>query len=151
MDDTKDDTKKEFIKYAKKIKDEMDLLFEHFYKIKHSSLLTGTKVWRPPIDVFETENEVIILVEIGGMKQKDFNIALHGNTLTIHGDRPEKIETRKCYHHMELNYGRFERNINLPEDINREKIAANYKEGFLEIKIEKKPSKKGKAKEIKIE
>lgn len=96
MDDTKDDTKKEFIKDAKKIKDEMDLLFEHFYKIKHSSLLTGTKVWRPPIDVFETEDEVIILVEIAGMKQKDFNIALHGNTLTIHGDRPEKIETRNA-------------------------------------------------------
>ena len=146
-----DDSKKEFIKDAKKIKEEMDLLFDHFYKIKHSSLLTGTKVWRPPIDVFETENEVVILMEVAGMKQKDFNIALHGNTLTIHGDRPEKIETRKCYQHMELNYGRFERNINLPEDINREKIAANYKDGFLEIKIEKKPSKKIKAKEIKIE
>jgi HSP20 family protein len=145
-----DDIKKNILKDVKRIQEEMDLLFDHFYKIRHSPLLTSKRLWRPPTDVFETENEVVILVEVAGMKQKDFSITLQDNILTIKGDRKERSWSEKMtYRNMEINYGMFERNIYLPEDINPKEVSANYQDGYLVIKILKKKRKKGK--EIKIE
>jgi HSP20 family protein len=145
-----DDIKKNILKDVKRIQEEMDLLFDHFYKIRHSPLLTSKRLWRPPTDVFETENEVVILMELAGMKQKDFSIALQDNILTIKGDRKERSWPEKMtYRNMEINYGMFERNIYLPEDINPKEVSANYQDGYLVIKILKKKRKKGK--EIKIE
>jgi HSP20 family protein len=145
-----DDIKKNILKDVKRIQEEMDLLFDHFYKIRHSPLLTSKRLWRPPTDVFETENEVVILMELAGMKQKDFSITLQDNILTIKGDRKERSWPEKMtYRNMEINYGMFERNIYLPEDINPKEVSANYQDGYLVIKILKKKRKKGK--EIKIE
>ena len=145
-----DDIKKNILKDVKRIQEEMDLLFDHFYKIRHSPLLTSKRLWRPPTDAFETENEVVILVEIAGMKLKDFSITLKDNILTVKGDRKERSWSEKfTYRNMEINYGMFERNIYLPDDINPKEISANYQNGYLVIKILKKKRKKGK--EIKIE
>ncbi len=147
-----DDFKKDFFKDVKHIQEEMDLLFDHFYKMRHSPVLTSKRLWRPPTDVFETENQVIILLEIAGMKQKDFSITLSGDILTVKGEREEKTEPSiTSYRNKEINFGMFERNIYLPENIDPEQIAAAYKEGFLEITVKKRKGKKAKIKEIEIE
>ncbi|KPL03088.1 MAG: hypothetical protein AMJ90_04125 [candidate division Zixibacteria bacterium SM23_73_2] len=146
----KDEIKKDILKDVKRIQEEMDLLFDHFYKIRHSPVLTSKRLWRPPTDVFENPNEVVILVEVAGMEQKDFSITLSENILTLKGERKEKTQfSRTTYRNMEINYGMFERNIYLPDDIDPNGISANYKDGYLEIKVKKKKKKKGK--EIKIE
>ena len=114
--------------------------------------MTSKRLWRPPTDVFEKENEVIILLEIAGMKQKDFSITLSGDILTVKGERKEKAEPSITgYRNKEINCGMFERNIYLPENVDPDEIAAAYKEGFLEITIKKRKTKKTKAKEIEIE
>ena len=69
-----DDFKKDFLKDVKHIQEEMDLLFDHFYKMRHSPVLTSRRLWRPPTDVFETEKEMVVLLEMAGMRQKDFSI-----------------------------------------------------------------------------
>lgn len=144
------DFKKGILKDVQRIQEEMDLLFDHFYKIRHSPVLTAKRLWRPPTDVFETDSEVVILSEVAGMKRSDFSITLSNNILTIKGERKEKSHpSRTCYRNMEINYGMFERNIYLPEDVDPDGISANYRNGFLEIKVQKKKRKKGK--EIKIE
>ncbi|MDP3025312.1 MAG: Hsp20/alpha crystallin family protein [candidate division Zixibacteria bacterium] len=147
-----DDFKKDFIKDVRHIQEEMDLLFDHFYKMRHSPVLTSKRLWRPPTDVFEKENEVIILLEIAGMKQKDFSITLSDDILIVKGERKEKAEPSITgYRNKEINFGMFERNIYLPENIDPDEIVAAYKEGFLEITIKKRKGKKVKAKEIEIE
>jgi HSP20 family protein len=84
------------------------------------------------------------------MKRSDFSITLSENILTIKGERKEKAhQSRTYYRNMEINYGMFERNIYLPEDVDSKEISANYRNGYLEIRIQKKKIKKGK--EIKIE
>jgi HSP20 family protein len=144
------DFKKDILKDVKRIQEEMDLLFEHFYKIRHSPVLTAKRLWRPPTDVLETDTEVIIFSEVAGMKRDDFSITFSESILTIKGERKEKSrQPRTYYRNMEINHGMFERNIYLPEDIDPNKIQANYKNGYLEIKVQKKKRKKGK--EIKIE
>ena len=153
-----DDLKKDFLKDVRHIQEEMDILFDHFYKIRHSPVLTSRRLWRLPMDVFETENEVIILLEIAGMKQKDISIALSNEVLTVKGERMEKAEpSRIGYRNKEINFGPFERNIYLsfgsigPENLDPDNIMATYREGFLEITLKKKKGKKIKGKEIKIE
>jgi HSP20 family protein len=147
-----DDFKKDLLKDVRRIQEEMDLLFDHFHKIRHSPVLTATRLWRPPTDVFETETQVVVLMEIAGMKQKDLNVSLIDNVLVIKGDRQEKTLAHKTfYRNMEINYGMFERNIYLPEFIDPDSVKAEYKEGFLEIRLEKKEGKRSKAKEVRIE
>jgi HSP20 family protein len=144
------DFKKDILKDVKRIQEEMDLLFDHFYKIRHSPVLTAKRLWRPPTDVLETDSEVIILSEVAGMKRDDFSITFSESILTIKGERKEKSrQSRTYYRNMEINHGMFERNIYLPEDVDPNKIQANYKNGYLEIKVQKKKRTKGK--EIKIE
>lgn len=147
-----DDLKKDILKDVRRIQEEMDLLFDHFYKIRHSPVLTTKRLWRPPTDVFETEDQVVVLVEIAGMKQKDLNVILSNNVLLIRGDRQERALAHKIfYRNMEVNYGTFERNIYLPESIDPQNVKADYKDGFLEIRLGKKKGKRSKGKEIKIE
>jgi HSP20 family protein len=144
------DFKKDILKDVKRIQEEMDLLFDHIYKVRYSPVLTAKRLWRPPTDVFETESEVVILSEVAGMKRSDFSITLSENILTIKGERKERVhQSRTYYRNMEINYGMFERNIYLPEDVDSKEISANYRNGYLEIRIQKKKIKKGK--EIKIE
>jgi HSP20 family protein len=144
------DFKKDILKDVKRIQEEMDLLFDHFYRTRHSPVLTAKRLWRPPTDVFETESEVVILSEVAGMKRSDFSISLSNNILTLKGERKEEsCQSRTHYRNMEINYGMFERNIYLPEDVDPNGISANYRNGYLEIKVQKKKRKKGK--EIKIE
>jgi len=144
------DFKKDILKDVQRIQEEMDLLFDHFYKTRHSPVLTAKRLWRPPTDVFEADSEVVILSEVAGMKRSDFSISLSNNILTIKGERKEQSHhSRTRYRNMEINYGMFERNIYLPEDVDPNQISANYRNGYLEIKLQKKKKKKGK--EIKIE
>jgi HSP20 family protein len=147
-----DDLKKDILKDVRRIQEEMDLLFDHFYKIRHSPVLTAKRLWRPPTDVLETENQVVVLVEVAGMTQKDLNVTLSDNVLVIRGDRREKALAQKAfYRNMEINYGTFERNIYLPESVDPQNVRAEYRDGFLEIRLEKKEGKRSKAEEIKIE
>ena len=146
------DFKKDIFHDIKRIQEEMDVLFDHFYKVRHSPVLTARRLWRPPTDVIETANEVVVLVEVAGMRQKDLHISLSNNILVIRGERKEKeIKNISCYRSMEINYGMFERNIYLPDTVDSKNISANYKNGFLEVRIIKKKSDKAKGKQIKIE
>lgn len=147
-----DDIKKDILKDVRRIQEEMDLLFDHFYKIRHSPILTAKRLWRPPTDVFETENHVVVLMEIAGMRQKDLNVTLSDNVLVIRGDRQERTMSHKTfYRNMEINYGTFERNIYLPESTDSENVKAEYKNGFLEIKLDKKEGKRSEVRDVKIE
>jgi HSP20 family protein len=147
-----EEPKSSLIKDLKKIEEEMDVLFNHLYKIRQSTLMQGVNVWHPPIDCYETNSDVVIVMEIAGMTQKDFSIALNDNILTIHGDRNEKPEPKRlAFHHMEINYGRFERNLHLPEGLDKESIKAVYKDGLLEVRISKQESAGKGPQEVKIE
>ncbi len=142
----------DIFKDVRRIQEEMDLLFAHFYKLKHSPVLTSRRIWRPPTDVFETEDKIIIIMEIAGMKPEDFSLTLANNVLNIRGERKVKTTTgRTMYQNMEINQGPFERNIRLQEPVDSDNIQATYRAGFLEIKIPKCKERTTQAEEIKIE
>jgi HSP20 family protein len=143
---------KDIFRDVRRIQEEMDLLFDHFYKLRHSPVLTGRRIWRPPTDVFETDDQIIIRMEIAGMKQRDLNVTLSRDLLIVRGERPTKTSaSRAVYQNMEINHGPFERNIRMREPVDADSIQAIYRDGFLEIKISKRKGKISEAKEIKIE
>ena len=90
----------------------------------------------PSTDVYETEESFIVRVEIAGMREEDFEVAVENNVLMIAGIRPDFNE-RRAYHQMEIWFGKFEIAINIPVPVDVEKSLAEYKDGFLMISLAK--------------
>lgn len=93
-------------------------------------------VWSPPTDEYETEEAYIVLVEIAGMRDDDFEVSLENNTLLISGSRPDFLE-RRAYQQMEIRFGKFATAVNLPGPVNIEQAHAEYQNGFLTIVLPK--------------
>ena len=98
-------------------------------------------VWRPPTDVFETGDEVVVRVEIAGMEETGFTVVLDGRDLFVRGVRPDTSE-RRAYHQMEIRFGEFGSDVELPVDVVSEEIQAVYLNGFLNIRLPKAQPKK---------
>ena len=93
----------------------------------------------PPTDVYETEGEYIVLVEIPGMERSEIKVSFNDNVLKITGERrnPRREEGVR-YHQLEITYGRFAREICFPTPIAKEKIRARYQRGILKVVLPKR-------------
>ena len=93
-------------------------------------------MWRPPTDVYETENSIVVRVEIAGMDEADFTIILDERYLMIRGVRAEQAE-RRAFHQMEIRFGEFGTEIELPYPVAVNKVEAFYGMGFLRVVLPK--------------
>jgi HSP20 family protein len=91
-----------------------------------------SNVWMPPTDVYETEENLVIKVEVAGMLEDDFEIGVEDQFVTIKGARPD-LNERRAYHQMEIRSGKFEIAVGLPALVEIERATAEYKDGFLMI------------------
>lgn len=91
-------------------------------------------IWSPPTDVYETEKTYIVRVEIAGMREEDFEVAIENHTLHISGVRPDS-SGRRAYHQMEIRFGKFATSIRLPNPVNVDHSHAEYKDGFLTVTL----------------
>ncbi len=131
-----EEEKKDFLKDIKRIQEEMDLIFDHFYKIRRSPLLTQAHIWHPPTDVFETQNEMVVLTEIAGIDSKKLTILFKEGVLTIKGERhTPKIENGIACRNKEIVSGKFERNIHVPYPVDKESVKTSYQDGILEVRL----------------
>jgi HSP20 family protein len=128
--------------------DEMDDLFKDFFSDWDGGPFWGRTRW-PALDVAEDENEFTVKAEVPGCKAEDIDISVHGNILTISGEKKqEKEEKGKGYRHTERSYGSFRRDLNLASEVDSNKVEATYKDGILSIKLPK--TEKTKAVKIKV-
>jgi HSP20 family protein len=95
-------------------------------------IVSRPHAWRPPTDVFETDDSIIIRVEVAGMREADFTISLIERTLTIRGVRQDTSE-RRAYHQMEIAFGEFHTEVELPYPVHSDKVEATYRDGFLRV------------------
>ncbi|MCK4899987.1 MAG: Hsp20/alpha crystallin family protein [Anaerolineales bacterium] len=93
-------------------------------------------VWRPPIDVFETDLAIVVRVEIAGVQESDFVITLDERHLSIRGTRPDLPE-RRAYQQMEIRFGEFSAEVDLHTQVNVEEVEAIYSNGFLRVTLPK--------------
>lgn len=103
-------------------------------------VMRQSHVWRPPTDVFELEDRLVVMVEIGGMRDGEFNVVLHDRRLIISGVRRRVAHDRIAYHQMEVRYGEFRTEVSLPWPVNREGVSATYREGFLRVELPHAPN-----------
>src|ERR1700675_1572161 len=110
----------------------------------------GARPWSPSVDIFETENELILKADLPDVKLADIEVRVENQTLTLKGERKfEKDENTKGYHRMERAYGTFVRSFTVPTSVDAEKVAAEYKNGVLTVKLPKKEA--AKPRQVKIE
>jgi len=122
--------------------EDLDFVFSHYFKARRWSLIPAEKGWRPATDVFEAENEIVIVMDIAGIMSKDISLRLDNNILTIRGVRHEKTgRSKRHFHKMEIDFGPFERKIEMPAPVDPDNTQANYSQGFLEIHLPKKEKK----------
>lgn len=92
--------------------------------------------WRPPTDVYETEEAFVVLVEVAGMHEADFVVTLDRQLLSIRGVRADR-EGPKAYHQMEVAYGEFVTEVRIPVPLDAPRIEASYADGFLRVRLPK--------------
>ena len=103
----------------------------------------------PPVDIYEDAEKVVLKVEVPGIEQKDLDVRVEGNTLTVKGERKfEAEEKEKNFHRIERSYGSFFRAFTLPATVETENIKASYNAGVLKLELKKTPE--AQPKQIKV-
>jgi HSP20 family protein len=136
---------------ANNLQKRIDHLYDQFFgsSFLPSAYLFGERNWDPKLDISEGGKDITIKVEIPGIEAKDFDISIDGRLLTIRGEKKqEQNEKEETYYRVERSYGYFSRTIQLPAEVDPDKVEASYKRGVLKIKLRK--AKAYEAKRIKI-
>jgi len=107
--------------------------------------------WAPPVDIYETENELVLKADLPDINEKDLDVRIENNMLTIHGERKFEHEVKEDnYLRMERTYGSFSRSFSLPNTVNTEAIKAEYKNGVLTVELPKRAESKPKQVKINV-
>ena len=130
------------------LQDQVNRLFEDNFardRSGHADLAT----WAPPVDIYETENELVVKADLPDLQEKDIDVRVANNTLTIRGERKlEKDVNVDNYLRIERAYGSFMRSFSLPNTVSSENIRAEYRNGVLTLHMAKR--EESKPKQIKI-
>jgi HSP20 family protein len=130
---------------------EMDRLFESFGREVGWPAAESRAAMAPSIDVSETESELKIEADLPGVDQKDVDVMISDNILTIKGEKKtETEEKKKDFHLVERSYGSFSRSLALPFAVDPNQAKATFKNGVLSISLPKPPEVQAKAKKIAI-
>ncbi len=130
---------------------EFDRLFREAFTPGFGGGELSTRPWAPPVDIFENENNIVLKAELPGVDPKDVEVRVEGNTLYLKGERKFEKETKEeNYHRVERSYGSFARSFSLPNSIDAEKVAADYKDGLLTLTLPKREEAKPKTVKINV-
>jgi HSP20 family protein len=102
-----------------------------------------SRPWSPATDIIETENELVLKVDLPDVQLNDIDVQVENQTLTIKGERHfEREDSNKGFHRIERSYGTFVRSFTVPSTVDTEKVAADYKNGVLTVRLPKKEAAK---------
>src|SRR5437773_11659207 len=129
------------------IQGEVNRLFDGFFG-RPATVAAGERLWAPLVDMSETKDDLLVMFELPGVREKEVSVSIMGDVLTVKGERKLEREDED-YHRLERVYGKFERSIPLPSPVQVDKVTATYRDGVLEIRLPKVEAVK--PKEIKID
>jgi HSP20 family protein len=127
-------------------------LMEHLLQEHFKPRVISGMVWRPATDVYETEKEFVVRMDLAGLKREDLRIVLEEGCLIISGIRQDRIpKGRKHFHKMEITVGPFERRIPVPRGWEVGEVKARYVDGVLQVILEKSTRKEHGVVHVKVE
>lgn len=117
------------------LQDEVNRLFDFSYPSRDSGLFSG---WSPALDLFDEKDEFVVQVELPGLKKEDIAISLQEGVLTISGERKTEsdVKSGKTFR-SERYFGKFQRSVTLPSQVDSQKVGAAYKDGVLTVTLAK--------------
>lgn len=126
--------------YVVHLADELEV---YFNEVAHGRPVgfVGSPKWKPPTDVYETDDTLVVSMDIAGVRHEDFSVEVSEGILTIGGSRSLKREGKRHYHAMEVQIGPFERRLRLPVPVDPQSLRATYDNGFLEVRLTKLPQR----------
>jgi HSP20 family protein len=131
------------------LQDRINRVFRDSYSGSDRDESLTTSSFAPAVDVYEDEHKVTLKIEVPGIDEKDIDVRVENNTLTVHGERKiEKEEKEENYRRVERQYGSFTRTFTLPQTVDTDKVSANYDKGVLNVTLPKKAE--AKPKQIKV-
>src|SRR5438445_4626153 len=131
------------------LQDRMNRLFHESFSNEGRDESLATSSFAPAVDVYEDEHNITLKIEVPGIDEKDIDVRIENNNLTVHGERKlEKEEKEENYRRIERQYGSFTRSFTLPNSVDTGQVGANYDNGVLKIKLAKKSE--AKPKQIKV-
>jgi HSP20 family protein len=127
----------------------MNRLFHESYGPEGPEEALTTTSFAPPVDIYEDEHTIALKMEVPGIDEKDIDVRIENNTLTVHGERKfEKEEKEENFRRVERQYGSFTRSFTLPSSVDTGQVSAHYDKGVLKINLAKKAE--AKPKQIKV-
>jgi HSP20 family protein len=131
------------------LQDRLNRLYRDSVSADAQDQSLATSAFAPPVDVYEDEHNITLKIEVPGIDEKDIDVRIENNTLTVHGERKfEKDEKEENFRRVERQYGSFTRSFTLPTTVDAEKVSANYDKGILKVTLAKKAE--AKPKQIKV-
>ena len=122
--------------------DELEVYFNEYLRGSPVGFVSSAK-WRPPADIYETEDAFVVVMDIAGVQPDGFNVSFDDGVLIIGGERRDQASGRREYHAMEVRVGPFERRFRFAQPVDQASLKATYELGFLEIRLAKKPAPGG--------
>ncbi len=120
--------------------------------LEDGSRAPAERVWWPAADAFEGDGKLVVRLEVPGIEKGDVDVKLDGNVLTVRGQRRLDFEDKRAnYHRLESSYGAFTRSFMVPETVDRDKVAAEYKDGILTVTLPLKPEAQPRAIPVRAE
>jgi HSP20 family protein len=128
---------------------EVNRLFDSTFKANTgSSALTA---WAPAVDIYETENELVVKADLPDLSEKDIDVLVENNMLSIRGERKfDQTVEEDNFLRVERSYGAFSRSFSLPNTVNAEAVQASYKNGVLKVELPKRPESKPKQVKVNV-
>jgi HSP20 family protein len=125
-------------------------LWEPFFRFPFFTEEHQAAGWSPAVDVLEETDRIVVKVEAPGMEEKDLRVTFEDGILTVSGERQFERKDDRNYHRIERAYGTFTRTFTLPRSVDATQIAANYRNGVLEIEVPKKEESRPKQIQINV-
>jgi HSP20 family protein len=133
------------------MQDRMNRLFRTSYSSEGPEEALTTTSFAPPVDIYEDEHNITLKLEVPGIEEKDIDVRMESNNLTVHGERKiEKEEKEENFRRVERQYGSFTRSFTLPSTVDPEQVSAHYDKGVLKVSLAKKAEAKPKQIKVKV-
>lgn len=130
------------------LQEQLNRFFELGSQGRDENSLTS---WAPAVDIYETENELVLKADLPDINEKELDVRIENNTLSIHGERKFEQKVKEGgYLRTERSYGSFNRSFSLPNTVNTEAIKAEYKNGVLTIELPKRAESKPKQVKVNV-
>jgi HSP20 family protein len=125
--------------------------FDRLFRDWDEETPTSASHWRPAVDIYEDENEIVLDVEVPGLKKEDIKINIENDVLTITGERKFERENKEDnFHRIERAYGSFYRSFTLPNKVDSGRIEAKYNDGVLKVSLPKREEAKPRQIDVKV-